>query len=114
MNLSYYRTDTVTIEDGPTFSVRELSAKERDQYLDLVFGEDGVPKRRPTGVVPSVVSWGTYEGNGEPVFTLEDAENLPAPMAERICERILQLSRMMQVDLEEAEGNSDGEPTDAS
>lgn len=114
MNLAYFKTDTVTIPDGPTFSVRELTAKERDQYLDLVFDDEGVPKRRPTGVVPSVVSWGTYDSGGEPAFTLAEAENLPAPLAGQLAERILQLSGMMQADLEEAEGNSDGEPTDDS
>lgn len=101
------RTETVEVPEwGGTVMVRELSAKERDEYETSIVSVKGTKLDiDPVNMRAKLVSMGCVDEDGNRLFTLDDAEDLgkkSSTALDRIYDKIQEISGMGEGALEDA------------
>lgn len=115
MNLAFFKTDEIEVQDGVTVTVRDMTAGEREEFLALNGDDDAGRERQRTGaVLPHIVAWCACDAQGEPAWTLEEARALPARIVDEISQCALELSELWKENVEEAKGNSEAGPSSDS
>lgn len=102
--------------DGPFF-VRSWTGRQRDQYdywhtKRVERSKDG----SRTNIRALVCALSVEDDRGELVFDLKDVDRLgeePARILQEIYEVAARLNKMQASDVEDAEGNSDGVPSES-
>lgn len=113
------KTERVEVPEwGGDVIVRNLTGSERDSYeasMTIQKGDKSVPN--PVGARARLVVRAAIDEDGKRLFSDNDAPKLSdknAAVLDRLWDKIAELSGLTSTAAEDAEGNSDDDPSDES